>query len=189
MTSARPNARDVRSPPTTFLRQNVHGGTRDRDAMIVERRSRITTLVANSTVAGSLVLQAPTEAQLTQRQLAEAAQVPQSTIADIERGRRPPSIPLLQRILRAAGMELRFVLSPLDDHAASLAPDRPRTNGSARCSAGRASLDDRGRGLFARRAGQPRNAQPPRRRVPGRRRLGGRVTGHQAHDADGGTST
>ena len=79
--------------------------------------------MAHSTVAGSLVWQARTGAQLTQRQLAEAAQVPQSTIADIERGRRQPSIPLLQRILRAAGMELRFVLSPVDDHDASLARD------------------------------------------------------------------
>jgi transcriptional regulator with XRE-family HTH domain len=75
------------------------------------------------TVAGSLVWQARTEARLTQRQLAEAAQVPQSTIADIERGRRQPSIPLLQRILRAAGMEVRFVLSPVDGHDASLASD------------------------------------------------------------------
>lgn len=60
---------------------------------------------------------------MTQRQLAEAAKVPQSTIADIECGRRQPSIPLLQRILRAAGMEVRFVLSPVDDHDASLASD------------------------------------------------------------------
>lgn len=79
--------------------------------------------VTHSTVAAALVWQARTEARLTQRQLAEAAQVPQSTIADIERGRRQPSIPLLQRIVRAAGMELRFVLAPGDDHDASLARD------------------------------------------------------------------
>lgn len=79
--------------------------------------------MTHPTVAGALVWQARTEAHLTQRQLAEAAQVPQSTVADIERGRRQPSIPLLQRILRAAGMELRFVLAPVDDHDASLARD------------------------------------------------------------------
>lgn len=83
-------------------------------------------LVTRPTVAGSTVWQARTEAQLTQRQLAEAARVPQSTIAGIERGRRQPSIPLLQRILRAAGMEVRFVLAPVGDPDASLARDPAR---------------------------------------------------------------
>lgn len=72
------------------------------------------------TIAGSLVWQARTDAHLTQRQLAEAAEVPQSTIAAIESGRRQPSIPLLQRLVRAAGKDLRFVLDELDDHDASM---------------------------------------------------------------------
>jgi len=78
------------------------------------------------TVAGSLVWQARTGARLTQRDLAVACGVPQSTIAAIERGRRQPSIPLLQRILRGAGMEVRLVLEPLDDHDASLVGDENR---------------------------------------------------------------
>ena len=83
------------------------------------------------TVAGSLVWQARTEANLTQRQLADAAGVPQSTIAAIESGRRQPSIPLLQRLLRAAGRDLRFVLDALDDHDASIIPDPGRDDAVA----------------------------------------------------------
>jgi transcriptional regulator with XRE-family HTH domain len=78
------------------------------------------------TAAGSLVWQARTGARLTQRDLGVACGVPQSTIAAIERGRRQPSIPLLQRILRGAGMEVRLVLEPLDDHDASLVGDEDR---------------------------------------------------------------
>ena len=58
--------------------------------------------------------QARTERGMSQRQLAEASGVPQSTIAEIERGRREPSIPVLLRILRGAGKDVRFVLSDLE---------------------------------------------------------------------------
>lgn len=78
------------------------------------------------TVAGSLLWQARTEARMTQRQLAEVADIPQSTVAAIETGRRQPSIPLLQRLIAAAGKELRFVLADADDHDASILPDRAR---------------------------------------------------------------
>lgn len=84
------------------------------------------------TVAGSLVWQARTDAHLTQRELAAAADVPQSTVAAIEGGRRQPSIPLLQRLLRAAGKDLRFVLAELDDHDASIAPNSQRDHEVAR---------------------------------------------------------
>lgn len=85
------------------------------------------------TVAGSLVWQARTDAHLTQRELAAAADVPQSTVAAIEGGRRQPSIPLLQRLLRAAGKDLRFVLASLDDdHDASIAPNPQRDHDVAR---------------------------------------------------------
>lgn len=84
------------------------------------------------TVAGSLLWQARTEARMTQRQLAEVANIPQSTVAAIETGRRQPSIPLLQRLIAAAGKELRFVLADADDHDASILPDRARDAGVAR---------------------------------------------------------
>jgi len=76
------------------------------------------------TIAGSLVWQARTDAKLTQRELSRLTGVPQSTIASIERGRRQPSIPLLERLVAGAGKEVRFVLATPDDHDATLVPDR-----------------------------------------------------------------
>jgi transcriptional regulator with XRE-family HTH domain len=53
---------------------------------------------------------------LTQAELARRAGVPQSTVAKIERGRRDPSLSTLERLVRAAGLELRVQLAPRDDH-------------------------------------------------------------------------
>jgi transcriptional regulator with XRE-family HTH domain len=53
---------------------------------------------------------------LTQAELARRAGVPQSTVAKIERGRRDPSLSTLERLVRAAGLELRIQLAPKDDH-------------------------------------------------------------------------
>lgn len=69
---------------------------------------------------------------MTQRDLAEAAGVPQSTIAAIETGRRQPSIPLLQRLVHGAGKEVRFVLTDLDDHDTSSSSNRRRDRSVAR---------------------------------------------------------
>ena len=77
------------------------------------------------TVAGSLVWQARTDARLTQRELAEVTGIPQSTIAAIERGRRQPSILLLERLVAGAGKQVRFVLAAADEEA-SLSEDRER---------------------------------------------------------------
>jgi transcriptional regulator with XRE-family HTH domain len=77
-------------------------------------------------VAAGLVLMAREEAGLSQRELAERAGVAQSEIARIESGRREPSIPILQRILAGAGMELRFRLAPADDHDRILAARQAR---------------------------------------------------------------
>jgi transcriptional regulator with XRE-family HTH domain len=57
---------------------------------------------------------------LTQRELAERAGTSQAAIARIERGRQEPSLETLQKILRAAGLELRIELAPVDDHDAQL---------------------------------------------------------------------
>jgi transcriptional regulator with XRE-family HTH domain len=53
---------------------------------------------------------------LSQRQLAELAGVPQSSIAKIESGARQPTLPVLTRILVAVDPEPRIALEPYDDH-------------------------------------------------------------------------
>lgn len=52
----------------------------------------------------------------TQRQLAEVARVPQSTIGRIESGAMQPTLPLLDRIIVSADLEVRTRLEPYDDH-------------------------------------------------------------------------
>lgn len=65
-------------------------------------------------VAADLVRRARADQQLTQRILATAAGVPQSTIARIESGHMQPSLPLLYRVLAAAGVRARTILEPID---------------------------------------------------------------------------
>lgn len=67
-------------------------------------------------LAGNLVRIARARAGLSQRDLAQVAHVPQSTIARIESGARQPSLPVLARILAAADLELRVALEPYDSH-------------------------------------------------------------------------
>jgi transcriptional regulator with XRE-family HTH domain len=67
-------------------------------------------------LAWALVQEARSRAGLTQRELAERAGTSQAAIARIERGRQTPSLETLQKILRAAGLELRVDLAPVDDH-------------------------------------------------------------------------
>ena len=71
-------------------------------------------------LAWALVQEARRRAGLTQRELAERAGTSQAAIARIERGRQEPSLETLQKILRAAGLELRIELAPVDDHDAQL---------------------------------------------------------------------
>ena len=67
-------------------------------------------------VAWALLQEARRRAGLTQTELARRAGVPQSTVAKIERGRREPTLSTLERLVRAAGFELRMQLAPRDDH-------------------------------------------------------------------------
>lgn len=67
-------------------------------------------------LAGNLLRRARAEKELTQRQLATLAGVPQSTVARIESGTQQPSLPLLARILAAAGLEPRIALAAYDTH-------------------------------------------------------------------------
>ncbi len=67
-------------------------------------------------LAGNLLRLARMRSGLSQRQLAEAAGVPQSTVARIETYRQQPTLPLLARLFASAGLELRTRLEDYDDH-------------------------------------------------------------------------
>jgi transcriptional regulator with XRE-family HTH domain len=56
------------------------------------------------------------KAGLTQRQLAAAAGVAQSTVARIESGSVQPTLPMLYRLLAAADLEPRIRLETYDSH-------------------------------------------------------------------------
>ena len=71
-------------------------------------------------IAWALLQEARRQSGLTQADLARRAGVPQSTVAKIERGRRDPSLSTLERLVRAAGLELRVQLAPRDDHDVQL---------------------------------------------------------------------
>ncbi len=67
-------------------------------------------------LAGNLLRRARAEKDLTQRELASLAGVPQSTVARIEAGTQQPSLPLLARVLAAVDLEPRIALAPYDAH-------------------------------------------------------------------------
>jgi transcriptional regulator with XRE-family HTH domain len=75
-----------------------------------------TTTRAVEAFAGTMLRLARQEKHLTQRELAAAAGVPQSTIAAIESGTRQPSWPVLYRILASVDLEMRVRLEPYDNH-------------------------------------------------------------------------
>jgi transcriptional regulator with XRE-family HTH domain len=66
--------------------------------------------------AANLVTLARAKTSLSQRALAAAAGVPQSTIARIESGSMQPTLPMLYKILAAADLEPRIRLDTYDDH-------------------------------------------------------------------------
>ena len=67
-----------------------------------------------------LVREARKRAGLTQTELAQRAGVPQSTVGRIESGARVPSTELVERLIRAAGFELRVGLGEPDPDTDSL---------------------------------------------------------------------
>lgn len=68
----------------------------------------------------SLVREARKRAGLTQIELAKRAGVPQSTVARVESGTRTPSTDLVERLVRAAGYEIRVGLGEPDPETAAL---------------------------------------------------------------------
>jgi transcriptional regulator with XRE-family HTH domain len=67
-------------------------------------------------LAANLLKLARARAGMSQRELADAAHVAQSTIARIESGTRQPSLPVLARILAATDLEMRITLEEYDNH-------------------------------------------------------------------------
>ena len=61
-----------------------------------------------------LVREARRRAGLTQAELADRAGVPKSTVGRIESGARTPSTELVERLVRAAGLEVTVSLSEPD---------------------------------------------------------------------------
>src|ERR1700754_858156 len=67
-------------------------------------------------LAANLLKVARAKKGLSQRELADAAHVAQSTIARIESGTRQPSLPVLAKILAAVNLEMRITLTDYDPH-------------------------------------------------------------------------
>lgn len=79
-------------------------------------------------LAGNLLRLARSQRGWTQKQLAQAAGVPVSTVGRIEAGMRQPSLVTVQRLLAAADTDLRVRLEPYEDHDDVLdARDRQRS--------------------------------------------------------------
>lgn len=73
-----------------------------------------------------ILRRARAERSLTQRELARAAGVPQPTIAEIESGRREPSLSLVSKILESVGLEVRIDLNAVDRYSAVSVAHRAR---------------------------------------------------------------
>jgi len=72
------------------------------------------------TVAAGLIRLARSKAKLTQKELAARAGVAQQTVSAYETGRMDPTLSSLERMITAAGLEMRIQLEPRDDHDSSL---------------------------------------------------------------------
>lgn len=66
--------------------------------------------------AWAIVREARARSGLSQRELARRAGKAQSEIARIETARQDPALTTLERLVRAAGFDLRIELAPHDDH-------------------------------------------------------------------------
>jgi transcriptional regulator with XRE-family HTH domain len=64
-------------------------------------------------VTSQLLREARRTKGLSQRSLAQRAGVPQSTIAEIEAGRREPTLTLLSKIIESGGLSVDIQLAPL----------------------------------------------------------------------------
>jgi transcriptional regulator with XRE-family HTH domain len=72
------------------------------------------------TLAAGLLRTARDMADMTQADLGAAAGVTQQAVSAYETGRKQPTLPTLQALLAAAGLEMRIRLVPLDTHDEAL---------------------------------------------------------------------
>lgn len=87
---------------------------------------------ASQHLAGNLLRLARLRRGLSQRQLAERAGVPQSTVGRIETYRQQPTLPLLAKLLAAADLEMRTRLEDYDPHDDILDSERTRLTAAQR---------------------------------------------------------
>jgi predicted nucleotidyltransferase/DNA-binding transcriptional regulator YiaG len=74
-------------------------------------------------LAGELLCRARMQAGLTQTELAHRAGIQQSVVSAYESGRRQPTVPMLLRLIRAAGQVLQFqLIDGADRGSATAAP-------------------------------------------------------------------
>jgi transcriptional regulator with XRE-family HTH domain len=88
--------------------------------------------LATQQLAGNLLRLARSRRGLSQRQLAELAGVPQSTVGRIETYRQQPTLPLLARLLAAADLELRTRIEDYDRHDDALDAEWERMSAAQR---------------------------------------------------------
>jgi transcriptional regulator with XRE-family HTH domain len=82
--------------------------------------------------AASILALARLKAGLSQQQLAQRAGVSATMISAYERDLRQPTLPTLERLLAAAGFELRYHLEPHDRHDEVLATLESRRTSAER---------------------------------------------------------
>lgn len=75
---------------------------------------------AAPTLAAGLIRLARQKAELTQSELAIRAGLSQQAVSAYETGRKEPTLPTLERLIDAAGLEMRIHLAPRSDHDASI---------------------------------------------------------------------
>jgi transcriptional regulator with XRE-family HTH domain len=85
-------------------------------------------------LAANLLKLARGSVGMSQRELADAAHVAQSTIARIESGARQPSLPVLAQILAAIDLEMRITLEAYDNHDDVLDAEHARLSADQRAS-------------------------------------------------------
>lgn len=73
----------------------------------------------DKSAASDLIYLARTDSGLTQTQLANRAATSQAAISMYEAGTRSPTFETLERIIHAAGLEMRIRLSEIDTHDSS----------------------------------------------------------------------
>jgi uncharacterized protein len=127
-TGSAKNARYARECPSSSSRRGVESFT-VRDPTRDPRHSRYSTLddcdsvsaimagviedktSAGSSTAAELVRVARARRRMSQRELADRAGVPQSTVSAVESGQRQPTVLMLERLLGAAGFHLETKLT------------------------------------------------------------------------------